>query len=89
MQIDGYGSGHLDNWASTKKDIFIHRYMNDLTDQELFLVRERQIDRIFSDNTSVNRFVISQAILSCLNLIYDNWTNESELYSINTTTCHS
>ena len=58
MQIDGYGSGHLDNWPSTKKDIFIDRYMNDLTDQELFLVRERQIDRIFSDNTSVNRFVI-------------------------------
>ena len=52
MQIDGYGSGHLDNWPSTKKDIFIDRYMNDLTDQELFLVRERQIDRIFSDNTS-------------------------------------
>ena len=63
--------------------------MNDLTDQELFLVRERPIDRIFSENTSVNRFVISQAILSCLNLIYDNLTNESELYSINTTTCHS
>ena len=58
MQIDGYGLGHLDNWPSTKKDIFIDRYMNDLTDQELFLVRERQIDRIFSDNTSVNRFVI-------------------------------
>ena len=52
MQIDGYGSGHLDNWPSTKQDIFIDRYMNDLTDQELFLVRERQIDRIFSDNTS-------------------------------------
>ena len=58
MQIDGYGLGHLDNWPSTKKDIFIDRYMNDLTDQELFLVRERKIDRIFSDNTSVNRFVI-------------------------------
>ena len=58
MQIDGYRLGHLDNWPSTKKDIFIDRYMNDLTDQELFLVRERKIDRIFSDNTSVNRFVI-------------------------------
>ena len=53
---------HADRWIplrpSTKKDIFIDRYMNDLTDQELFLVRERKIDRIFSDNTSVNRFVI-------------------------------
>ena len=39
---------------------------------------------IFSDNTSINRFFVSQSILSCLNLIYDNWTDESELYSVNT-----
>lgn len=58
--------------------------MNSLTEQELFLVRERQTQRIFSDKTSINRFVVSQAILSCLNLIYDNWIDESELYSINT-----
>ena len=50
----------------------------------MFLVRERQTERIFVDNTSVNRYVVSQAILWCLNLIYDNWTNESQLYSINT-----
>ena len=69
--------------ASGKK-ISIDNYKNSLTEQELFLVRERQIERIFSDNTSINRFVVSQAILSCLNLIYDNWTDESELYSVNT-----
>lgn len=69
--------------ASGKK-ISIDNYKNSLTEQELFLVRERQTERIFSDNTSINRFVVSQAILSCLNLIYDNWTGKSELYSINT-----
>ena len=66
------------------KGIYIDSYKNGLTDQELFLVRELQIERIFSDNTSVNRFLISQAILTCVNLIYKNWTNESQLYSINT-----
>ena len=69
--------------ASGKK-ISIDNYKNSLTDQELFLVRERQTERIFSENTSINRFVVPQAILSCLNLIYDNWTDESELYSVNT-----
>ena len=66
------------------KKISVDNYKNSLTEQELFLVRERQTERIFSDKTSINRFVVSQAILSCLNLIYDNWTAESELYSINT-----
>ena len=69
--------------ASGKK-ISIDNHRNSFTDQELFLVRERQTECIFSDNTSINRFVVSQAILSCLNLIYDNWTDESQLYSINT-----
>ena len=69
--------------ASGKK-ISIDSYRNSFTDQELFLVIERQTERIFSDSTSINRFVVSQAILLCLNLIYDNWTDESQLYSINT-----
>ena len=66
------------------KNISIDSYKNGLTHQELNLVRERQTERIISDNTSINRFVVSQAIFSCLNLIYDNWTDESQLYSINT-----
>ena len=69
---------------ATGKNISIDSYKKSMTDQELFLVRERQTERIFSDNTSMNRFVVSQAILSCLNLIYDNWTDKSQLYSINT-----
>lgn len=69
---------------ATGKNISIDSDKNSYTDQELFLVRERQTERIFSDNTSMNRFVVSQAILACLNLIYDNWTDESQLYSINT-----
>ena len=66
------------------KKISIDNYKNSLTNQEMFPVRERQTERIFSDNTSINRFVVSQAILSCLNLSYDIWTDESQLYSINT-----
>lgn len=62
------------------RDIFIDSY--------IFLIRERTIERNFSDNTSINRFVISQGTLQCLNLIYDDWTNESELYSVNTDGIH-
>ena len=60
-------------WTSAHskgRDIFIDNY------KDLVLVRERKIERNFSDNTSINRFIISQAILRCLNLIYDNWTNQ-------------
>ena len=70
------------------RDIFIDSYKNPSTKQELFLIRERTLECNYSDNTSINRFVISQAILQCLNLIYDDWTNESELYSVNTDGIH-
>ena len=36
---------------------------------EIYLIREQKIDRIFSDHTSINRFVVSEAILKCLQLI--------------------
>ena len=71
-------------WLANGKKISIDSHKNSYTDKELYLVRERQTERIFSDNSSINRFAVSQAILSCLNLIYDNWTDESQLYSINT-----
>ena len=35
----------------------------------IYLVREQIIDRKFSDHTSINRFVVSEAILKCLQLI--------------------
>ena len=63
------------------RDIFIDSYKSPSTKQEQFLIREQTIELNFSDNTSINRFLISQAILQCLNLIYDDWTNESKLYS--------
>ena len=47
----------------------------------------RQIERIFSDNTSINRFVISQSILKCLNMLHDNASHDngiSQVYAINT-----
>ena len=50
----------------------------------LYLIKEEHIERIFSDNTSINRFVVSQAILKCLQLIEDCYGKNSVLYSINT-----
>lgn len=37
-----------------------------------------------SDNTSVNRCVISEAILRCLQLLFETKNDESILHSINT-----
>ena len=67
----------------------IDSYQNPNTKQELFLIRERQIERIFSDNTSINRFVISQPTLKCLNMLHDNASHDingngiSQVYAIN------
>ena len=50
----------------------------------LYLVREQKVERIFSDNTSVNRFVVSQAILKLLQLIYTCHGKDSVLRGYNT-----
>ena len=52
--------------------------------EDIYLVREQKIERILSDHTSINRFVISNSILQCLERLKQNWTKHSELYSINT-----
>lgn len=64
----------------------IERGVNVIIDkfEDIFLVREQKIERILSDHTSINRFVISNSILQCLALLKENWTEHSELYSINT-----
>ena len=55
---------------------------------DIFLIKEQSCERIFSDNTSVNRFVVSEAILQLLKLIWDchgiNRGNECKLYAYNT-----
>ena len=80
-------------WTSAlteNRDVVINSYQNPNTKQELYLIRERQIERIFSDNTSINRFVISQSILKCLNILHDNASHDndgngiSQVYAINT-----
>ena len=80
-------------WASAlaeNRDVVIDSYQNPNTKQELYLIRERQIERIFSDNTSINRFAISQSILKCLNMLHDNASHDndgngiSQVYAINT-----
>ena len=52
--------------------------------EDLYFNREQTVRRIFSDNTGINRFVISQSILKTLQLIFDNYTKDSILYSVNT-----
>ena len=72
------------------RDVVIDSYQNPNTKQELYLIREHQIECIFSDNTSINCFVISQSILKCLNMLHDNASHDndgngiSQVYAINT-----
>ena len=52
---------------------------------DLYLIKEQKIDRLFGDNCSKNKFVLSEAILYALNLIevcYDD--RKSRLLSVNT-----
>ena len=71
------------------RDVTIDSYQNPSTKQEIYLIRERQIERILSDNTSINGFVISEAILKCLKLIAKNCSHDenghiiSEIYADN------
>lgn len=59
------------------KNVTIDKFDN------IYLIREQKVERILSDHTSINRFVISNSILQCLKLLKENWTEYSELYSIN------
>ena len=72
-------SALAENW-----NITIDSYQNPTTKNELYLVRESKVERILSDNAQINRFVISEAIANCLNMIYDNWEEDSKLYPVNT-----
>ena len=65
------------------RNVIIDSYQNPNTKQELHLIIDRQIDRIFSDNTSINRFVISQSILKCLNMLHDNASHDNDGNGIN------
>ena len=51
---------------------------------DIFMIREQNIERIFSDHTSINRFVVSEAILKCLQLINTCHGEDSVLYGYNT-----
>ena len=50
----------------------------------IYLIREQKVERIFSDHTSINRFVVSEAILKCLQLIETCHGEDSKLYGYNT-----
>ena len=51
---------------------------------DIYLIKEQSCERIFSDNTSVNRFVVSEAILKLLQLIKECHGKDSKLYAYNT-----
>ena len=48
-----------------------------------YLIREQNCERIFGNNTSVNRFVMSETILRRLKLIDVCYGEESTLYEYN------
>ena len=50
----------------------------------IYLVREQTVERKFTDHTSINRFVVSETILKCLQLIGTCYGKGSVLYGYNT-----
>ena len=48
--------------------------------QDIYLVKEQTRQRLFRDNTSINRFVVSEAILTSLLLINQCLDKESKLW---------
>ena len=63
---------------SDQKNVSIDHY------KDTFLIKEQTINCIFSDHTSINRFVISEAILRLLQLIEACHGDDSVLYGYNT-----
>ena len=63
---------------SEGKNITVDHY------EGIFMIREQIIERIFADHTSINRFVVSEAILKCLQLIETCHGEDSVLYGYNT-----
>ena len=51
---------------------------------DIFLIKEQTCERVFSDNTSINQFIVSEAILKCLQLIETCHGKGSVLYGYNT-----
>ena len=60
------------------RNVTINHYDN------LYLVKEQSCKRIFSDNTSINRFIVSEATLKCLQLIEACHGDNRILYGYNT-----
>lgn len=59
---------------SEKKNVTVDHYNG------LYLIKEQSVERIFSDHTSINRFVVSEAVLKCLQLIETCYGKNSVLY---------
>lgn len=68
---------HAETWIQL--NISGHHVLLRVKTSQLTIIREQNVERIFSDNTSFNRFVISEAILKCLQLILDSYGKDSIL----------
>ena len=64
--------------VSEGKNVTVDHY------KDIYLIREQLVERIFSDHTSINRFVVSQSIMKCLQLIQTCHGKNSVLYGYNT-----
>ena len=51
---------------------------------DLYLIKEQNIERLFSKTCSTNRFVVSEAILYVFNLIESCYGANSHLLGVNT-----
>lgn len=66
------------NAMSEGKNVTVDHY------NEIYLIREQIIERLFSDHTSINRSVVSEAVLKCLQLIEACHSDVSVLHGYNT-----
>ena len=73
-------------WTSAmlqKRNLTIDHYYG------FYMIREQKVDRLFSDNTRIYRFVVSEAILKCFQLIDCCYSEDSVLHGYNTDGTHT
>ena len=73
-------------WTSAmlqKRNLTIDHYYG------FYMIREHKMDRLFSDNTRIYRFLVSEAILKCFLLIDCCYSEDSVLHGYNTDGTHT
>ena len=73
-------------WTSAmlqKRNLTIDHYYG------FYMIREQKVDRLFSDNTRIYRFLVSEAILKCFQLIDCCYSEDSVFHGYNTDGTHT